>query len=114
MGKNKILTVCADDFGMNAAANAAILALAEWGRLSSASCLVDGPVFVRDAALLKGTALQTGLHLNFTDDFGQTDRVMPINKLIVAAYLRLLNTSDIQRAVARQLDSFEKVMGRAP
>lgn len=114
MEKNKTLILCADDFGANPAANAAILALAQCGRLSAASCLVDGPTFGRDASLLHATQLQTGLHLNFTDDFGQPDSVMPINQLVLAAYLRRLKVSVVQTAVARQLDRFESLMGRAP
>ncbi|HCN70736.1 MAG TPA: hypothetical protein DIS96_03080 [Pusillimonas sp.] len=114
MEKNKTLILCADDFGVNSAANAAILALAECGRLSAASCLVDGPTFVRDSSLLQATRLQTGLHLNFTDNFGQADSVMPIQKLVASAYLRRLDLMAVQHAVARQLDRFEKLMGRAP
>lgn len=114
MEKNKILILCADDFGANAAANAAILALAQRGRLSAASCLVDGPTFSRDASSLKAMRLQTGLHLNFTDNFGQPDPVMSIKQLVAAAYLRQLKAPVIQGAVARQLDRYEALMGRAP
>ncbi|MBC7204061.1 MAG: ChbG/HpnK family deacetylase [Pusillimonas sp.] len=114
MEKNKTLILCADDFGMNSAANAAILALAQCERLSATSCLVDGPTFERDAALLQATQLQTGLHLNFTDNFGQPDLVMPINQLIAAAYSCRLKTFVVKSAVARQFDRYETIMGRAP
>ncbi|MFA7624741.1 MAG: ChbG/HpnK family deacetylase [Pusillimonas sp.] len=108
------LIVCADDFGMNVAVNRAVLDLAVLGRLSATSCLVDGPCFDSGAAPLRETALQKGLHLNFTDDLGQPGLHRPLKALIRDAYLYRLDTAQVREQVVRQLDRFESVMGAAP
>ncbi|ROT45413.1 ChbG/HpnK family deacetylase [Pusillimonas sp. NJUB218] len=110
----KPLIVCADDFGMNPAANRAILALADAGRLSATSCLVDGPYFVQGAAALLAQRVQKGLHLNFTDDLGQPGLHQPLKALIRDAYLYRLDVAAVRAQIVRQLDRFEAVMGQAP
>ena len=99
---------------MNPAANRAILDLAENGRLTATSCLVDGPFFQDGALPLRETALQKGLHLNFTDDFGQPGVHQPLKTLIRNAYLRRLDTASVRNEIVRQLDRFESVMGVTP
>lgn len=108
------LIVCADDFGMNAAANRAILDLAGLGRLSATSCLVDGPCFQDGVGPLRDTALQKGLHLNFTDDLGQPGLHRPLKVLIRDAYLYRLDVARVREQIVRQLDRFENIMGAAP
>lgn len=113
-GDLKPLIVCADDFGMNPAANRAILALADAGRLSATSCLVDGPCFAQDAAALLARPAQKGLHLNFTDNLGQPGLHQPLKALIRDAYLYRLDVAAVRAQIVRQLDRFEAVMGQAP
>lgn len=108
------IVVCADDFGMNRAVDAGILALADAGRLSATSCLVDGPACAQGIPALLGTRLQTGLHLNFTERLGQPDPCLPLRRLILAAYGRRLSPVTLEQAIARQLDRFEALSGRAP
>lgn len=108
------IVVCADDFGMNQAVDAGILALAHAGRLSATSCLVDGPACEEDMPALLETPLQIGLHLNFTEALGQSDLCLPLRKLILSCYGRRLSLPTIERAVERQLDCFEALTGRAP
>ncbi len=99
---------------MNAAVDAGILALADRGRLSGASCLVDGPTFAAGAARLAASGLQLGLHLNFTELLGQPGLCLPLRALIVSAYLRRLPAPALRASIERQLRRFEDLAGRVP
>ncbi|MGB6009422.1 ChbG/HpnK family deacetylase [Castellaniella sp.] len=108
------IVVCADDFGMNAAVDAGILRLADLGRLSATSLLVDGPAAQRDLPTLLDTRLQIGLHLNLTESFGQPGLCLPLKSLIQAAYLRRLSLDQVRDSIGRQLDRFQALTGRRP
>ncbi|WP_298018867.1 ChbG/HpnK family deacetylase [uncultured Castellaniella sp.] len=108
------IVVCADDFGMNDAVDAGILRLAELGRLSATSLLVDGPSASRNLPALLDTRLQIGLHLNLTESFGQPGVCLPLKSLIQAAYLRRLPQDQVRDSVARQLGLFRTLTGRSP
>lgn len=110
----KHVLVCADDFGLNSAVNTAIIELGRRGRLSGAGCLVEGPSFVEAAPDLSASGIQCGLHLNFTEDFGTQALVMPLGALMRACWMRRLDTAELHRQISRQLDHFEKVMGKMP
>lgn len=110
----KQLWVCADDFGLHPAVDAAILELAGQERLSAASCLTDGPSFNDHAPLLLASGLQCGLHLNFTERFGEDGLFLPVGKLISACWMRRLDPAEVHVHVRRQFDRFEAVMGRSP
>lgn len=99
---------------MNAAVDAGILGLAGRGRLSGASCLVDGPTFEAGARRLADSGLQLGLHLNFTESFGQAGPCQPLSSLIASAYLRRLPRRALQASIERQLRRFEYRIGRVP
>ncbi len=99
---------------MNASVDAGILALAGKGRLSGASALVDGPTFEAGAARFAASGLQLGLHLNFTESFGQPGPCLPLRALIVSAYLRRLPVTALRASIERQLRRFEDLVGRAP
>jgi len=88
--------------------------LAARGKLTAVSCLSMGPTFVRDADMIRGLDIDIGLHLNFTESLGQPGLFMPVGKLILSAYLRILPASRINEQINRQLDAFESIMGRAP
>jgi len=112
------IIICADDFGLHAAVNHAVLELGGRGRLNATSCLVDAPAFAADAAALRASTLQTGLHLNFTERFGQggsdAPLTMPLPRLIRQTWLRRLDKERLRWTIARQFDRFEDVMQRAP
>ena len=111
----KRVLLCADDFGLHTEVDAAILELAASGRLGATSCLVDGPGFELGAARLNQTALQVGLHLNFTESFPRGGTVAhPLHHLLMIAWLRRLSLAEIRAEIARQLDRFAAVMGRLP
>jgi len=69
----RVISVCVDDFGQHEGINQAALDLAGRRRVSAISCLVDGPAWPAGAAALRAHAasVEVGLHLNFTEDFGQ-------------------------------------------
>jgi len=106
--------ICADDFGLESGVDQGIAALAARGKLTAVSCLSMGPTFVRDADMIRGLDIDIGLHLNFTESLGQPGLFMPVGKLILSAYLRILPASRINEQINRQLDAFESIMGRAP
>jgi len=104
-----------DDFGQHEGINRAALDLADRHRVSTISCLVDGPAWHSGARALQARAgrVEVGLHLNFTEDFGQGGcHTLP--GLIARAYARLLDHAQIRAAIQRQVERFEQAMGRLP
>ncbi|TAL91689.1 MAG: ChbG/HpnK family deacetylase [Candidimonas sp.] len=99
---------------MNSSIDAAVLHLARLRRLNATSCLVEGPAFAADAAALKNSGLQIGLHLNFTESLGLPGLYRPVSKLIVQAWLRRLDTNLLHGQIVRQLNLFEQVLGQGP
>lgn len=108
------IVVCADDFGMNAAINEGIIALARKRRLSAVGCLTHAPAFLCDARRLRTLDVDAGVHLNFTELLGQPGLYMPLSGLIVRTYSHSLDAGRLARQIERQLDAFEAAMGRAP
>lgn len=108
--------VCVDDYGLHEGINLAALDLARLGRISAVSCLVDGPAWLAGAKALKQNEarLETGLHLNFTEDFGQNLVVQPLPRLILLAYAHRLDRAALKQDIRRQLDHFESAMARMP
>lgn len=115
VGKDRQISVCADDFGMAPAVDQAVLRLAERRRLSGTSCLVDGDSFIQNAPLLRQTRLQKGLHLNFTE-FAATPGVyaMPLKRVILGSLLQRLDTARVKASIARQCDLFEASLDQGP
>ncbi|WP_417251630.1 ChbG/HpnK family deacetylase [Castellaniella sp.] len=108
------IVVCADDFGISASVDAAILDLAAAGRLSATSVLVDGPTATQNMPALLQTHLQIGLHLNLTESFGQAGVCLPLRQLILSAYLRRLSAGAVRDSIRRQLARFVQLTGRNP
>ena len=115
LSEKRIISVCVDDFGQHEGINRAALDLVGRHRVSAISCLVDGPAWQSGARALQAQAIQTevGLHLNFTEDFGQ-GACHALTALIRLSYGRLLDRARIRAAIARQFDRFEQAMGRLP
>jgi chitin disaccharide deacetylase len=110
------LAVCADDFGLSDGVNQAILDLVGKGRLSAFSCLVDAPAFRPGAPQLAplATRADIGLHLNFTESFGERAPRFSLPGVIARAYARWLAPDAIRAEIRRQLDGFEDACGFAP
>lgn len=111
---SRSIRICADDFGMNAEVNAGIIALAHKGVMSGTSCLVDGPAFAAGIPMLQRSEIEIGLHLNFTEDFGQLGPIWPLRDLIVKSYLKRLPHKLITASVERQIDKFRADTGHLP
>lgn len=112
---HRVVSVCVDDFGLHEGVNRAALDLADRQRVSAIGCLVEGPAWRAGADALKAHAarVEVGLHLNFTEDFGQGG-CHSLKGLIARAYARLLDRAQIRDAIDRQFDRFEQAMGRLP
>lgn len=111
------LAVCIDDLGLHAGVNAAAFELAGAGRVSSWSCLVDGPAIAEVAQWLAREPhdnLEVGLHLNFTEALGEAGLVRPLQTLIMDSYRGALDAAAVARELGRQFDRFAATFGRAP
>lgn len=112
----KHIIVCGDDFGMNSCIDTGMFQLARQGRLTAISCLTQGPSFAVNGRQLRSMNVDVGLHVNLTESFDHPDQlaVMPLATLIARAYTGRLDSTQLDKQLARQLDAFEKVMGRPP
>jgi predicted glycoside hydrolase/deacetylase ChbG (UPF0249 family) len=108
------LIVCADDFGLEAGVDQAIIALAQLGRISATGCLVQAPHFEQSAQALKGLPIDLGLHLNLTEPLGQTGLCLPLGQLLWRTYSGLIARQAIAEQIETQLDLFEKHVGQVP
>lgn len=137
MFDKKILVLCADDFGLSAGIDAAILDLVRAGRLSAVSCMVGGADFAAAAPALVAAAAEPaspvagavpmpraeiGLHLTLTDlaPLGAMPKTAPdgrpptIGALIHRSYTGRLVPAEIAAEVRRQIARFREVVGRGP
>ncbi len=110
----KQITLCADDFALHPAVDAAVVALAKAARLSATSCMTTAPRWPQAAQLLAPLrpALQVGLHWNLTEGHGQpAPRLLQV---LARAYSGQIRPSTAADSLQRQLDAFEQHTGTAP
>src|SRR4029077_18200949 len=118
--------LCADDYGISPAVNAAIRDLISRRRINAASVMVVTPSFsaseataLRDAA---GAHAAIGLHLTLTAPFRPlTDfaplrggAFLPLAGMAGRGLLRRLDSARIEAEIASQLAAFCAVFDRAP
>ena len=108
----KRIVLCSDDAGWDAANDAVILALAEAGRISAVSVLVDGPAAPAWAGHHNAASWSFGLHLNFTWSAGEHSN--GLGALLARAHLRRLHPAELGTRINAQLDRFESLYGQAP
>ncbi len=121
------LALCADDYGLSPAIDRGILALAQSGRLTEVSCLVNSPRWPQAARELAALAavrqgrVRTGLHLNLTEGrplSPELARLWPqfpsLETLIVDAHLRRLPEAALRAELQAQWLAFEQGRGKAP
>ena len=108
------ITLCADDFALHPAIDAAVVALAQAGRLSATSCMTTAPRWPQAAPLLAPLrpALQAGLHWNLTEGHGQPAPSLP--QVLVQSYSRQIKHQTAVDSLQRQLDAFEQHTGTPP
>jgi len=108
------IAICADDFGIEAGVDEAIIELSQQNRLSATSCLTMAPFFGAHATALTSLTIDIGLHVNFTEALGQQGLFLPHSKLITQAYLRRLPVTQVRQQIEQQFDAFELHLGRVP
>lgn len=118
------IVLCADDFGLDSGIDRAIIALAEKGRISAASCMVGGRSWRQSAPMLAVAqpGIAAGLHLTFTDlvPLGAMKQLAPggqlprLGQLLRLALTGGLDPDEIRAECRRQIDGFTDAMGVKP
>jgi predicted glycoside hydrolase/deacetylase ChbG (UPF0249 family) len=105
----------ADDYGLKAGIDAAILDLAEHGIVTSTSAMVLSPRWKEAGKVLSACPAGRGLHLDFTSPFaGKTFSELSITKAVMKAYCGMTGGEAIRQSINNQLNLYEAVMGEAP
>lgn len=107
---NKAVTVNADDLGLSPAVNCAVLQLAAAGRIQAASLMSLGRLAAEEVAALDAAGVDVGLHFDLTGLAGHGS----LQAVMSRSWRRAWPQGVLQGEVARQLDAFEDIMGRAP
>lgn len=102
-----------DDLGLSAAVNDAVIHLAELGRIGASSYMVGGTITDNDINQLKNLNIDVGLHLDLTGIFPSTLQGS-LKSIMIASYLRRLDSSEITTVIKQQLDAFEDRFNHAP
>ncbi|MGP9687527.1 ChbG/HpnK family deacetylase [Psychrobacter sp. AOP22-C1-C5] len=102
-----------DDLGLSSAVNDAVLQLAECGRIGASSYMVGGTITDSEIKALTQLNVDIGLHLDLTGVFPSPLRGS-LKSIVVASYLRQLNSAQVNDVISQQLDAFEDCFGRAP
>jgi len=121
--------LCADDYGLSPAVNAAIRDLVMRGRINAASVMVAAPSFTRSEArslgILNagGRRVAIGLHLTLTAPFRPLSNNFapvvegtfpPLQELMRQALLRRLDRDALAAEVKAQFASFVAAFAQAP
>jgi chitin disaccharide deacetylase len=105
----------ADDYALNAGADAAILDLAGLGIVTSTSAMVLSPRWREAGKALSPCPIARGLHLDFTSPFTSGSfSELSISRAVVSAYCGLNGREAIRRRIDHQLSLYEEVLGEAP
>ncbi|GAB2461268.1 ChbG/HpnK family deacetylase [Comamonas humi] len=111
----KPIVLCADDYALHPAIDAAVQALAGAGRLSATSCMTTAPRWREAVQALPALRprLAVGLHFNLTEGFGQ-QAAAGIGQRIAQAYTGRLDRDWLRTQWRMQLDAFENALGTPP
>jgi chitin disaccharide deacetylase len=127
--KPRRIWLCADDYGISPAVNAAIRELLQRGRLNATSVMVVAPSWSpSEASLLSNLRAAShlravGVHLTLTGSFrpltasfkplcGSVFR--PLTDMIFLSLIRRLDRRALAAEIAAQLSAFSAAFGRAP
>lgn len=124
MAKERVIALCADDYGLSYGVSAGILKALDAGRLTAVSVLVNGPRWpAMGRQLLRHAATaDIGLHVNLTlgrplgpmPKFAPSGVFPPVSQVIRLALRGKLPTDEIRAEIDRQFDRFEAVIERRP
>ncbi len=117
----KTLALVADDFGLEAPIDRAVLRLAAMGRLTAVSCIVTADEWRHSAGHLAALPVAAGLHWNLTEGRPLSaalthhwPRLPPLPRLLALAHLRRLPLDALRAELAAQWSAFEAAYGREP
>ena len=121
--------LCADDYGISPAVNAAIRDLVVRGRINATSVMVASPAFHRSEAVSLGILnagtkrVAIGLHVTLTAPFQPMSKgfrplgegaFLPLRPTLIAACLRRFSHERLVVEIATQLRAFVTAFGRLP
>ena len=108
------ITICADDFALDAGVSSSILELVARGRISAVSCLTDAPRWAEAGSelLRHRDEVLIGLHFNLTQRFDKAGT--KLYRTILAAVTRRLDPMTVRLHLSRQIDRFTAVVGELP
>ena len=111
LATDRRVVLCADDFGMEPSVNDGILRLAEAGRITAVTCMVNRPAWREGAGPLRSFAgrVDAGLHLDL-----ETRSGLEVIALAARSGLGLVDEARIQARIAAQFDRFAQVFGSLP
>jgi chitin disaccharide deacetylase len=113
----RAICIAADDFGLHAGINRAVLQLADQRVVNAIGCMVGGeawPEGSRSLQRLEPKRVDIGLHLDLTESPLLPRTLRPLERLIVDSFLRRLDRGCLRAEISAQLDAFERAIGRAP
>ena len=119
----RVLTLCADDFGLSAPISRGITMLARAERLSDISCITNATHWREASRSLRDLprSVTVGLHFNLTEGrplSADLARVWPelpsLPKLLLMSHLRQLPALALRFEWQAQLDAFVQATGRPP
>jgi len=109
----RLVVFNADDFGLSAAANAAIAAAADAGLVREASLMPAGAAAAEAVAMLRDRDLGVGLHLSFTEGRALTGRLRgltdargafrPLPVVLASCVARAPRPAEVRREIEAQL-----------
>jgi chitin disaccharide deacetylase len=119
----RVLTLCADDFGLSPGISRGIAMLARAKRLSAISCITNAPHWREAAPMLRDLpdTVTVGLHFNLTEGkplSRELARVWPalpsLPKLLLLSHLRQLPETALRVEWQAQVDAFVQATNRPP
>lgn len=116
----KHIILCADDYGQNTAISQAVIDLVKKNRLTATSCMTNSYYWQSHAKWLAPykDQIDIGLHFNLTEGSPLSKEMghdpIPLNDLIIKAYLGRLNQVAIESELLTQIDQFVSGVGRLP
>lgn len=113
---SRAFILCADDYGLHPAVDAAVAQLCEAGRLSATSCMTTSPLWQKAAPALQDLRprLSVGLHFNLTESHGGAAPAQALGTVIRQAYTGHWSAAQMRALWQQQLDAFEAALGTPP
>ncbi|WP_312568099.1 ChbG/HpnK family deacetylase [Comamonas sp.] len=112
----RALILCADDYALHPAVDAAVEQLTLAGRLSATSCMTTSPRWIEAAPRLQALRprLSVGLHFNLTESHGGAAPAQALATVIRQAYTGAWSVDAMRSMWTQQLDAFETALGTPP